>query len=360
LTASLLISFFLGSACLKKIDVKMRFPETIFAGEQTPVTVSLHNRKRFLPTFSVLAEVRGREREKSALTAELKEILPEKWAEKLSRPPVVKYILDYFVFVPRRGMVENQTEHIFKRRGRFIIKDFEISTRFPFGFFRHRRQLSTQKAEIFIFPKLFPIEKELENLPLEVGKLIANKRGAGQDLLALRDYQPMDDLRRVDWKATARTQNLIVREFSAEDDKRVTVVLDTRMSKPVRSKTLRERLEEERNNRKLSAEEQQFEKGVSRAASLLSYFTEEQAEIRLIINQEKGEYGIGREHFYECLRRLSTVEPDFTDNWTNEEFENYLAEISDERDKSHVFLISNQPQEKISPDILPKVIVLGF
>jgi uncharacterized protein (DUF58 family) len=257
-------------------------------------------------------------------------------------------------------MVENQTEHIFKRRGRFIIKDFEISTRFPFGFFRHRRQLSTQKAEIFIFPKLFPIEKELENLPLEVGKLIANKRGAGQDLLALRDYQPMDDLRRVDWKATARTQNLIVREFSAEDDKRVTVVLDTRMSKPVRSKTLRERLEEERNNRKLSAEEQQFEKGVSRAASLLSYFTEEQAEIRLIINQEKGEYGIGREHFYECLRRLSTVEPDFTDNWTNEEFENYLAEISDERDKSHVFLISNQPQEKISPDILPKVIVLGF
>ena len=45
LSASLVVGFFIGSASLKKLDVKMRFPETIFAEEPTPIIVSLHNRK---------------------------------------------------------------------------------------------------------------------------------------------------------------------------------------------------------------------------------------------------------------------------------------------------------------------------
>jgi uncharacterized protein (DUF58 family) len=362
LTASLIVGFFAGSACLKKLDVKMRFPETIFAQEPTPILVSLHNRKWLFPTFSVVMEVRGRDREKSVLTDEIKELLPAKWAEKLTRPPIIKHTLDYFVFVPRRGEIENKVEHVFLRRGRFVIKDFELSTRFPFGFFRHRRRLSAQEAEITIFPRLVSIEKDLEDLPLEVGKLVANKRGMGQDLLALRDYQPMDDLRRVDWKATARTRRLIVREFSAEDDKRITVVFDTRLRKisDENKKSLRERLEEERKGGKPSPEESRFESGVSKTASFLSYFTEEQAEVRLIIDDEKAEFGIGREHLYECLKRLATVEPKFIEKIENAGFEEVLSEIADERDKSHTFLITTQNESSFSPEILQKLNVLDF
>ncbi|HEY8560433.1 MAG TPA: DUF58 domain-containing protein [Pyrinomonadaceae bacterium] len=363
LTASLVVGFLVGSACLKKLDVKMRFPETIFAGESTPIIVSLHNRKWLLPTFSVVTEVRGRDREKSALAAEIEALLPAKWAEKLTRPPLVKHTLDYFVFVPRRGEIENKAEHVFPRRGRFVIKDFELSTRFPFGFFRHRRRLSAQEAEITIFPRLLSIEKDLEDLPLEIGKLVANKRGSGQDLLALRDYQPMDDLRRVDWKATARTSRLIVREFSAEDDKRVTVFFDTRIRRtlpPRKSKSLRERLEDERRGANLSPDEERFETGASKTASFLSYFTEEQSEIRLVIDGEKGEFGIGREHLYECLKRLATVQPTYVESLENEEFEEAINEIADERDKSHTFLITAQTESNFSPEVVQKVNVLSF
>jgi uncharacterized protein (DUF58 family) len=362
LSASLVVGFFVGSACLKKLDVKMRFPETIFAEEPTPILVSLHNRKWLFPTFSVITEVRGRDREKSVLADEIKELLPARWAEKLARPPIVKHTLDYFVFVPRRGEIENKAEHIFPHRGRFVIKDFELSTRFPFGFFRHRRRLSAQEAEITIFPRLVSIEKELEDLPLEVGKLVANKRGMGQDLLALRDYQPMDDLRRVDWKATARTRRIIVREFSAEDDKRITVVFDTRLKKisDEQKKSLRERLEDERKGLKTSPDESRFEAGVSKTASFLSYFTEEQAEIRLVIDDEKGEFGIGREHLYECLKRLATVEPKFIEKFENRDFEDVLGEIADERDKSHTFLVTAQTESDFSPEILQKLNVLEF
>ncbi len=364
LSAALVVGFFIGSACLKKLDVKMRFPETIFAEEPTLILVSLHNRKRLFPTFSVVTEVRGREREKSALADEIKELLPARWADKPPRPPIIKHTLDYFVYVPRRGEIENKAEHIFKKRGRFIIKDFELSTRFPFGFFRHRRRLSAQEAEITIFPKLVSIEKEIEDLPLEVGKLVANKRGMGQDLLALRDYQPMDDLRRVDWKATARTNRLIIREFSAEDDKRITVFFDTRFRKTLKpkekKKSLRERMEDERKGIKSTPDEERFETGVSKTASFLSYFTEEQAEIRLVVDGEKGEFGIGREHLSECLKRLATVEPKFIEKFANRDFEEVLGEIADERDKSHTFLVTTQSEDNFSPEIVQKLNLLEF
>lgn len=62
LISTFVISFFVGSMCLKKIDVKMKFPETFFAGQETPIKVTLSNRKKFFPVFSVVSEVRGFEK----------------------------------------------------------------------------------------------------------------------------------------------------------------------------------------------------------------------------------------------------------------------------------------------------------
>ena len=360
LAASLVVGFFVGNNCLKKLDVKMRFPETIFAQDVTPILVSLHNRKRIFPTFSVVAQVRGKDRETSVLFDEIKQILPEKWAEKITRPPIIKHTLDYFVHVPRRASAENKAEHIFPNRGRFIIKDFELSTRFPFGFFRHRQRLSAQKAEIVIFPKLVSIDEEMIDLPLEIGKLVAQKKGLGQDLLALRDYQPMDDLRRVDWKATARAQRLIVREFSAEDDKRVSVVFDTRLfgetgKKPL---TLREKIDAEQKGKMLSPVSERFERGVSSAASLLAHFTEEQAEIRLMIDGEVGEFGIGREHLYQSLKRLAIVEPKFDE--TAEFSSETLDEIFTERENSYTFFVTAENEENLSSELIQRARIVKF
>ncbi len=362
LASSLVVGFFVGNYGLKKLDVKMRFPETIFAEEPTPILVSLQNRKRFFPTFSVVAEVRGKERENSALIDEIKKILPERLAKKIVRPPIIKHTLDYFVYVPRRDSVESRAEHIFPFRGRFIVKDFELSTRFPFGFFRHRRRLAARETEIVIFPRIAPIEEDLKDLPLEVGKLVANKRGLGQDLLALRDYQPMDDLRRVDWKATARANRLIVREFSAEDDKRVCIIFDPRLllESNERKKTLRERIEEEQKGKRVAPVSARFENGVSKTASLLAFFTEEQAEICLIINDKQGEFGIGREHLHDCLKRLATIEPNFVEELQTEKFRENLAEILSERNNSHNFLISTLSEENISSELTEELNLIRF
>jgi uncharacterized protein (DUF58 family) len=118
------------------------------------------------------------------------------------------------------------------------------------------------------------------------------RRGAGHDLFSMRDYQPQDDLRHIDWKATARSRRLTVREFTSEDEKRITIVLDRRLPR-VGGGDLSER----------------FERGVVQAASLIKHFIDERAEVRLVLGEEVGPFGSGTEHLYRCLRRLALVMP---------------------------------------------------
>ncbi|HEX3101471.1 MAG TPA: hypothetical protein VHQ01_06765, partial [Pyrinomonadaceae bacterium] len=185
LLGSIVVGFFAGSICLKKLDIKMRFPDTIFAGEPTPILVSLTNRKRIFPSFSVVAEVRGKERERSIAADEMEAILPRWVASRLGRAPIVRRTLHHFVHIGRNETDEAKTEHIFPHRGRLLIKDFELSTKFPFGFFRHRRRLPARSAELIVFPKIEEMDVELENNPMNAGNHSAGKRGTGIDLLAL-------------------------------------------------------------------------------------------------------------------------------------------------------------------------------
>jgi len=344
LAAAVLVSFFAGGWLLKKLDVKMRFPETIFAGEETHIFVSITNRKRLLPSYSVVVEVRGIERDESLAADELRRLFPGFIAERWARPPILRRTLDHFFYVPRNASVELRTAHVFERRGRFVIKDFELSTRFPFGFFRHRRRLPAKETELIVFPRFEPVHHILDEIPIDAGRLQATRRGLGQDLYALREYEPNDDLRRVDWKATARSTKLTVREFSAEDDKRVNIILDTRASE---SKTLdigtREILDaEQKGEHPLRPAE--FEQIVSHAAALLSHFTEEQAEIRLVIDDDAGEYGIGSRHLHDCLKRLAVVEPTFLDMESRSEL---AAPFLDEKSHNFVISVNNIPETAI-------------
>ena len=183
-----------------------------------------------------------------------------------------------------------------------LINGFELSTRFPFGFFRHRRHLRARDVDIVVYPKPEPMGDELHLLPLYGGRLASVRRGAGHDLFSLRDYQPYDEMRHINWKATARTRRLTVREFTAEDERRITVALDTSWTPDIDEENFRIR----------------FERGVTQAASLVKHFVEERALVRLMLDDECGPFGAGLNHLYACLRRLALVEPSYetaTDHW---------------------------------------------
>src|SRR6185295_11229958 len=209
------------------------------------------------------------------------------------RPRFTKRPLAYFTYIPRHAAAEQRVEQLFTERGHVLINGFELSTRFPFGFFRVRRRLRARNVDIVVYPKPQPVGDELHLLPTYAGHMASARRGVGQDLFSLRDYQPQDDLRHIDWKATARSRNLTVREFTAEDERRITIVLDTRDLSAAGEENFATR----------------FELGVVQTASLLKHFVDERAEVRLMLGDDLGRYGSGLKHLYDCLRRLALVSP---------------------------------------------------
>jgi uncharacterized protein (DUF58 family) len=278
LSSTLFVALAAGRVSLRDLVVTARFPDHIFAGEPAPVLVTVNNTKRLLPSLSVVVEARER--------AEPDGRARGRWRRTRER----KRALAYFMYLPHRAKVEQRVEQTFPARGRMLVTGFEISTRFPFGFFRLRRRLRARDVEIVVYPKPEGLGDELHLLPIDAGQLEAQRRGAGHDLHSLREYQPYDDVRHIHWKATARQGRLVVREFTAEDERRVHVVLDTFV---------------EDNPEAL----QRFERAVTEAASLVAHFVEERAEVRLSDGEGVSRYGLGREHLYACLRRLALVEP---------------------------------------------------
>lgn len=59
------------------------------------------------------------------------------------------------------------------------------------------------------------------------GRSAVNVRGPGTEFDSLREYVMGDDVRAIDWRATARRQEMVVRTWRPERDRRVLVVLDT-------------------------------------------------------------------------------------------------------------------------------------
>jgi uncharacterized protein (DUF58 family) len=59
------------------------------------------------------------------------------------------------------------------------------------------------------------------------GRTAVNVRGRGTEFDSLRDYVIGDDVRSIDWRASARRQQVVVRTWRPERDRRVLLVLDT-------------------------------------------------------------------------------------------------------------------------------------
>lgn len=59
------------------------------------------------------------------------------------------------------------------------------------------------------------------------GSLPVLTRGQGTEFDSLREYVPGDDIRSIDWRATARRADVTVRTWRPERDRRIVIVLDT-------------------------------------------------------------------------------------------------------------------------------------
>lgn len=77
------------------------------------------------------------------------------------------------------------------------------------------------------FPSRRHLPSRLARLREIDGRAAVRVRGQGTEFDSLRDYVDGDDVRSLDWRASARSRHLVVRTWQPERDRRVVIVLDT-------------------------------------------------------------------------------------------------------------------------------------
>ncbi len=289
LLATMLISWIVSRLSISGMTVRVHYPDHIFAGEAVFFDVTATNRKRFLPSFSVVTalsgkSVQGGERQIS-------------W-------------LGYFPIVPSRTQVRSRIERVFPQRGLYPVNGIIIASGFPFGFIEQRRFIEFSSEHI-IYPRPQPLEDFEQALLVTQGRMESHLKGSGSDLYAIRRYLSDDHHHHIDWKATAKTSSLMVREFTRDDDWKVTLAFDRRVPGELHE---------------TPGFAVKFERAVSLTASLIDYFIRDGAEVRLLTDDCDSGYGMGRLHSYAMLRQLAPVEPLVVDGRVQEEPEDNVLE----------------------------------
>jgi len=299
LLAGIIVSGVLSRIVLTGVELKLELPEHVFAEQPLLAIVELRNEKQSLPSFSL--RVVGED--------------ARQHAQILTRPV-------YFPHIPRQQTARQKVELVFPRRGVYRQEAFGIRTKFPFGFLQKTRKVDS-KMEVVVYPRVAPTEEFYEILPLVSGELESFIRGRGHDLYSIREYQPTDSARFVDWKASAKTGALKVREFAREDERRVMLVLD-----PFR-------------NGRTAETDDKFERAVTLCACLAWHFYEIDSVMEFRTAGLVTPMAPAGQIVYDVLRQLAFAQPQAL-----EPTHGFLSQLVEH---THIFkiILTSQPRGSI-------------
>lgn len=199
--ATLLVSGLVSRLCLAGLQLDFMVPEHVPAGRAVPGKLFVRNQKWLMPSFSIRVE-----------------------AIRQPASPVLKSGV-YFPLIAGGATLEENVEVRFPKRGAYRENSFAFSTAFPFGFLEKSARV-TLRREMVVYPSIDP-QPGFDDLAVGIaGEIETHYRGLGKDFYRIRPYEAFESARHVDWKATAHTGNLQVREFAREQEQTVEMFLD--------------------------------------------------------------------------------------------------------------------------------------
>ena len=254
LLSTLLISGFVSRLGLAGLELDVELPPHVVARRDVPAKIHIRNRKFLMPSFSL--HLAG------APETGLREEL-------------------YIPLVGAGGTVTETAPLYFSKRGEYKGNTFWFSSRFPFGFTYRRAHLRLEK-EVLVYPSIDP-QPGFELLLAGIaGDLQSQQQGRGSDFYRVRPYIAFESSRHVDWRATAHTGELQVREYARDQDQTVTIFLDLNTPDP-----------------------EWFELAIDCSAFLVWQLTERGIRVRFITQRWAPEDA----HAYDILRYLAVVQP---------------------------------------------------
>jgi uncharacterized protein (DUF58 family) len=299
--AAIAVSGIASAAVLRRLELDVIVPKNAFAKVPVQLRVNLINPRLWMPAFSVKVfspvdkkkQRRGWEWDKTEFVFPKQKRwlkLPDYTLRRKDPPPWQARILTrpvYFTYVAPRSTAGTELEVAFPRRGHYSQEGFSVATRFPFSFLIKSRKVTLER-DLVVYPSLLEPDDFLDVLPMITGDFASYMRGRGTELYRIREATPQDPGRFVDWKATAKTGKLKVREFTREDERRLRLVFDNPEPGHVAPPA--------------------YERAVSMAASLACHFNTENIDLSYA-----GSCYHGGLRLPDFLRYLATVQPDSRD-----------------------------------------------
>lgn len=223
LCAPLVIAWRMGRRSLKGLRIRRKLPNQIFAGEPFAIHLEALNTRpkawRSLSSWGVVFIDRIRPiRSENA----------EKEAEIKPYEPAV-----YFEYLPNARAIKKFYSGRLPQRGRYHIGPAMVSTRFPFGFFRHWFEQPVhegEKTEFCVYPKLGKIStrwltRHHEAVESQQRHRFRPSRVSGE-FLGIRRWQPGDEKKWIHWRAWAKYHEPFVRQFEQNQNRDYALLID--------------------------------------------------------------------------------------------------------------------------------------
>ncbi|HWA87515.1 MAG TPA: DUF58 domain-containing protein [Opitutus sp.] len=189
------------------------------AGQEAVVSLAVRNAKRVVPSYGLWFELAARPEDRRPAKAETTFTargidVREAW----KRGGAAQARERLFLRTRLDPGGEERMEWVFKpaRRGALRVELESIGSLFPFGFLKKSIGAEAkERAVVWPAPVEYRRLAAASALRAGGGERMA-RPGAGTDLLALRRYAAGDSHRLIHWKASARSRQLLVRQFAAE------------------------------------------------------------------------------------------------------------------------------------------------
>jgi uncharacterized protein (DUF58 family) len=199
----IVISGILSEAVLRRIEIRRRLPTLPWAGEPCPIEITVRNLKR-IPSYCL-------------------EI------QDLSSNFVINRRC-FFLKVSGNKSQSTTYHCVFPRRGTYHFTGYKVITRFPFSLFA-KSYFYESTDDFIVAPRRVPPRKPPEQ-EMDSGEESPRRDPDRLDPepALVHPYHPGDDVRRINWKLSAKRQRLVVTEGVHRMRRQINLLFDDRLA----------------------------------------------------------------------------------------------------------------------------------
>lgn len=186
----LLVSCVLPILMVRRVDVRRTVPQAVACGTPFSIKYQIRNTRRWCGVWSLTAremdvDVSG-----------------------------VRFPWAFVVYLPAGSQVRAELLGRCDRRGKILLKGVRVASQFPFGLLSCSVDVA-ESAEIVVYPAVGWLRRPMigaQRFSDRSGSRAKEIETGDDEFSGVREYREGDNLRRIHWRRTARTGQLVVQE----------------------------------------------------------------------------------------------------------------------------------------------------